>query len=60
MAPWFTNETCDPFHPVSQPCTLGNYVVYSVNVSKPVHVSKTLAFAKQNNIRVVVRNTGHE
>ncbi|PCG97577.1 FAD-binding, type 2 [Penicillium occitanis (nom. inval.)] len=45
---------------ISQPCTLGNYVVYSVNVSKPVHVSKTLAFAKQNNIRVVVRNTGHD
>jgi hypothetical protein len=60
MAPWFANETCDPFHPVSQPCTLGNYVTYSVNVSKPEHVSKTLAFAKENNIRVVIRNTGHE
>ncbi|EED23613.1 FAD/FMN-containing isoamyl alcohol oxidase MreA [Talaromyces stipitatus ATCC 10500] len=60
MAPWFTNETCDPFHAVSQPCTLGNYVVYSVNISKPEHISKTLAFAQQNNIRVVVRNTGHD
>ncbi|KAL5363006.1 hypothetical protein BJX96DRAFT_186526 [Aspergillus floccosus] len=60
MAPWFTNGTCDPFHPVSKPCTLGNYVRYSVDVSKPEHISKTLQFATKHNIRIVVRNTGHD
>jgi FAD/FMN-containing dehydrogenase len=60
MAPFFTNGTCDPFHPVSKPCTLGNYVVYAVNVSKPEHISKAMQFATKHNIRVVVRNTGHD
>lgn len=60
MAPFFANGTCDPYHPISKPCTLGNYVVYSVNVTEPDHISKTIKFATQHNIRVVVRNTGHD
>lgn len=60
MAPFFTNGTCDPFHPVSKPCTLGNYVRYAVDVHKPEHISKTLAFVKEHNIRLIVRNTGHD
>ena len=60
MAPWFANGTCDPFHPVSKACTLGNYVVHAVNVSKPEHISKALRFATKHNIRVVARNTGHD
>ncbi|RMZ37648.1 hypothetical protein AFCA_001903 [Aspergillus flavus] len=60
MAPWFTNGTCDPYHPVSQPCTLGNFVRYAVNVSTPAHVAKTLQFANEHNIRFVIRNTGHD
>ncbi|OQD91127.1 hypothetical protein PENANT_c001G02085 [Penicillium antarcticum] len=60
MAPYFTNGTCDPFHPVSKPCTLGNYVSYAVNVTTSDQISKALQFAAEQNIRVVVRNTGHD
>ncbi|OGM44768.1 FAD binding domain protein [Aspergillus bombycis] len=60
MAPFFTNDTCDPYHPVSKPCTLGNFVRYAVNVSTPAHVAKTLQFANEHNIRFVIRNTGHD
>ena len=60
MAPFFANGTCDPFHPVSKPCTLGNYVSYAVNVTTPKHISKALQFATKQNIRVVIRNTGHD
>ncbi|KAJ5767224.1 uncharacterized protein N7511_004840 [Penicillium nucicola] len=60
MAPFFTNGTCDPYHPVSKKCTLGNLIHYAVNVSRPEHVSKTLKFATTHNIRLVVRNTGHD
>ena len=60
MAPFFANRSCDPFTPESTPCTLGNYVDYAVNVSEPTDISKTLAFAKTHNIRIVIRNTGHE
>lgn len=60
MAPFFANQSCDPFTPREQPCLLGNYVSYSANASTPEDVSASLKFAKKNNIRVVVRNTGHE
>lgn len=60
MAPFFTNGTCDPYHPISKPCTLGNFVHYAVNVASPAEVVKTLEFAKKHNIRFIIRNTGHE
>ncbi|KAJ5806050.1 uncharacterized protein N7503_003652 [Penicillium pulvis] len=60
MAPFFANGTCDPYHPVSKPCTLGNYVRYSVNVTSPSEISSSLRFAAKHNIRVIIRNTGHD
>ena len=60
MAPFFANQSCDPYTPESQPCTLGNYVDYAINVTKPSDIAKGIAFATKNNIRLVVRNTGHE
>jgi FAD/FMN-containing dehydrogenase len=60
MQPFFANQSCDPFTPEAQPCVLGNYVSYAVNVSSNADVVAALSFATKNNIRVVVRNTGHE
>ncbi|KAJ5735098.1 FAD linked oxidase N-terminal [Penicillium malachiteum] len=60
MAPFFANGSCDPFHPVSKPCTLGNYVRYSVNVSTSTQISDAVKFATKHNIRVIIRNTGHD
>ncbi|PYI10717.1 FAD-binding domain-containing protein [Aspergillus sclerotiicarbonarius CBS 121057] len=60
MAPWFANGSCDPFHPIAKPCLMGNYVAYAVNVSRPAHISQALAFATKHNLRVVIRNTGHD
>lgn len=60
MQPFFANESCDPFTSQSTPCTLGNYVSYAVNVSTTAHVQAALLFAQAKNIRVVIRNTGHE
>ncbi|KAJ5387738.1 CAZyme family AA7 [Penicillium cosmopolitanum] len=60
MAPFFANGTCDPFHPVSKPCTIGNYVQYSVNVTTPTQISRAVKFATKYNIRLVIRNTGHD
>ncbi|KAG0155937.1 hypothetical protein PDIDSM_3110 [Penicillium digitatum] len=60
MAPFFAEGACDPFHPISKPCTLGNYVRYSVNVTSPAHISNAVKFATQHNIRLVIRNTGHD
>jgi hypothetical protein len=60
MAPFYANQSCDPLTPQSQPCLLGNYVSYSVDVASPQDVVAAVGFAEENNIRLVVRNTGHE
>ncbi|KAK6211538.1 isoamyl alcohol oxidase (FAD binding domain-containing protein) [Colletotrichum tabaci] len=60
MAPFFANQSCDPFQPQSRPCVLGNYVVYAVDAKTPEHIQATIAFAREHNIRFVVRNTGHD
>lgn len=60
MAPLFANESCDPFEPVSKPCTLGNYVSYAVAVEDEKDIKETIKFADKHNIRLVIRNTGHD
>lgn len=60
MAPFWANQSCDPFQPETRPCELGNYVRYAINVTEPSDISKGIAFAAQNRIRLVIRNTGHE
>jgi len=60
MAPFFANQSCDPWTPESRPCLLGNYVDYAVNVSSPSDIVAAVKFAEEKNIRFVIRNTGHE
>ncbi|OBR04746.1 FAD binding domain-containing protein [Colletotrichum higginsianum IMI 349063] len=60
MQTYFANQSCDPFTDRAIPCTLGNYVSYAVDVRCTADVGHALKFAKANNLRVVVRNTGHD
>ncbi|KAH8887140.1 isoamyl alcohol oxidase [Thozetella sp. PMI_491] len=60
MTPFWQNRSCDPFEDRSAPCVVGTYVSYAVNVSSPEHIASTVKFAKKNNIRLVVKNTGHD
>jgi hypothetical protein len=39
---------------------MGNYVSYSINVTCADDVAAGLKFAKRKNIRLVIKNTGHE
>ncbi|KAF3490691.1 uncharacterized protein GIQ15_00208 [Arthroderma uncinatum] len=57
---WFQNQSCTPFTNISTPCELGNYASYSINVSHSDHIIAGLAFAQEKNIRVVIKNTGHD
>ncbi|KAF9630333.1 putative fad fmn-containing isoamyl alcohol oxidase protein [Lasiodiplodia theobromae] len=60
MAPFFANRSCDPFTSQDTPCEFGNYVRYAINVSTSDHVAAGIKFATEKNIRLVVRNTGHD
>ena len=60
MNPYFQNYTCVPFTPTSQPCELGNYASYSINVTEAHDVIAGIRFARENNVRLVIKNTGHE
>ncbi|EAW15348.1 FAD-binding oxidoreductase [Aspergillus clavatus NRRL 1] len=60
MAAWFANFSCDPFLGPDSTCTVGSLVQYAVNVTDPEDVRQTLQFTRTHNIRLVIRNTGHD
>jgi hypothetical protein len=60
MASTYTNNSCNPFSSKHVPCTIGNYIQYAVNATEARHVQKSIHFAKRHNIRLVIRNTGHD
>jgi FAD/FMN-containing dehydrogenase len=60
MAPFWANRSCDAFSAKEEPCVKGSYTQYAVRVESTADVVKTIAFAKEQNLRLVVRNTGHD
>ncbi|KAF6800167.1 FAD binding domain-containing protein (isoamyl alcohol oxidase) [Colletotrichum sojae] len=60
MQSFFANQSCDPFTDRTTPCLIGNYVNYAVEVTSAQDVVETVNFARENNIRFLVRNTGHD
>jgi hypothetical protein len=60
MQMFFANQSCDPFSAESKACQLGNFPDYAVNVSCSSDIVAAVNFARDNNIRFVIKNTGHE
>ena len=60
MAPFFDNQSCDPFLPPDARCVFGTYIRYAVNASQASDYQTTIEFAQRHNIRLVIRNTGHD
>ncbi|TVY84927.1 FAD-linked oxidoreductase ZEB1 [Lachnellula suecica] len=60
MAPFFANQSCDPFLPDTSRCVIGTYIQYAVNASDATDYQKALEFGQLHNIRLVIRNTGHD
>lgn len=56
----FQNQSCDPFTATDRPCELGNYASYSINATSVDDVLAGINFAKEKNVRLVIKNTGHE
>nr|UYO77191.1 FAD-dependent isoamyl alcohol dehydrogenase [Trichoderma balearicum] len=56
----FQNYSCVPFTNEYQSCNLGNYASYVVDVTGADDVRNAIAFAKKHNVRIVIKNTGHD
>lgn len=60
MSPYWLNDTCSPYTAPDAACNQGNLAVYAINVSSAADVAAGLAFARAHNIRLTVKNTGHD
>jgi hypothetical protein len=60
VSPLAQNNSCDPFSPRASQCNLGNYPVYAVNATTASHVTAAIAFARTNNIRLIIKSSGHD
>ncbi|KAJ5811086.1 FAD-binding domain-containing protein [Penicillium robsamsonii] len=74
MAPYWLNNSCSPFlgsladayatsntPSVQAPsCSSGNIAVYAVDVNNAETVAKAFKFAAEKNIRLSIKNTGHD
>ncbi|KAI0538969.1 hypothetical protein GGR58DRAFT_466133 [Xylaria digitata] len=60
VVPYFQNHSCDPFGGKETPCLIGNNAAYSINVTKVSDIQAGIAFARSKNIRLSIKNTGHD
>ena len=61
MWPFWTNETCNAFPSSrSESCTLGHMGNYVILAKTRQHIQIGVQFAKLNNLRLIIRNTGHD
>jgi len=60
MASFFTNNSCNPFSAPGEKCDSSGYVAYSARVRGVEDIRETIAFARAHNVRLAIRNTGHD
>jgi len=58
------NNSCNPFlasdSETDGGCSLGNLAQYAINVSSPDDVVAGIRFAQEKNVRLTIKNTGHD
>ncbi|GAP91978.1 putative FAD binding domain-containing protein [Rosellinia necatrix] len=60
MSPYWLNDSCSPFAASSVGCSLGNLAAYALEIDSATTAAAGLKFAQQNNIRLSIKNTGHD
>lgn len=60
MSPVYQGLTCQVTTDPTQNCTLGAFPYYAVNVSSVFQVQLAVNFARSFNLRLVIKNTGHD
>ncbi|KXX73156.1 6-hydroxy-D-nicotine oxidase [Madurella mycetomatis] len=57
---FFSNSSCLPTTDPATSCTPGYYGTYVIRAKTKQHIKAGLDFARRNNLRLTVRNTGHD
>lgn len=57
---FWTNDTCLPTTDPSEPCTRGYYGDFVILAKTREHIKAGVDFARAHNLRLVIRNTGHD
>ncbi|KAH9859681.1 hypothetical protein IAQ61_011462 [Plenodomus lingam] len=60
MWPLYQGRTCLPTNDPNGTCTLGGYPSYSINVENVAQIQLGINFARNLNLRLVIKNTGHD
>ncbi|KAK0621942.1 hypothetical protein B0T17DRAFT_494420 [Bombardia bombarda] len=60
MSPLFQGETCMPEDGATSTCKLGGFPSYSVEIRNVAQIQLAINFARNLNLRLVVKNTGHD
>ncbi|KAH9870938.1 hypothetical protein J1614_006510, partial [Plenodomus biglobosus] len=60
MSQWASGNSCTPTSYPNSTCTQGGFPVYVVRATTIKHIQIAVNFARNNNIRLVIKNTGHD
>ncbi|KAG8666631.1 hypothetical protein FPOAC2_11747 [Fusarium poae] len=60
MWPMYQGRTCMPVDKPDGNCTLGGYPSYVVDAHNVAHIQLAINLARSLNIRLVIKNTGHD
>lgn len=60
MSPVYQGLTCEATLDPTRICTLGAFPYYAVNATNVAQIQLAINFARTLNIRLVVKNTGHD
>lgn len=60
LTQWPQGNTCLASRNPTGNCTQGGFPVYVVNATSVKHVQAAVNFARNTNVRLIIKNTGHE
>ncbi|KAH9880299.1 hypothetical protein IAQ61_000588 [Plenodomus lingam] len=60
MSQWASGSSCTPTLYPNSTCTQGGFPIYVVRATTIKHIQIAVNFARNHNIRLVIKNTGHD
>ncbi|KAI5805293.1 FAD binding domain-containing protein [Peziza echinospora] len=57
---FWSNRTCTQTQDPNAPCTKGTYPEYVIKANTVADIQAGVNFARENNVRLIIKNTGHD